>query len=177
MMNKYIKNNYEVENDSMTWSLLKTSAFFKEEIRQEQSELEIIDSYINCMEEVCKQIISEFRDKMCIMKTYSLSIPYLFICRHIIELMLKKAIEDKLSVTKRGHNILILWNECKKIYGNKQLDSYDELIKTIDTLDCNGEKFRYTKDMNGNEFENKPVFLNIELLKIDIIKLKDELLK
>ena len=174
-MNKYIKEHYNVNEDSMEWALLKTSAFYKEELRKNQAEIEIIDSYIICMNDICDQIKKDFRLGMHILRTYSLCIPYIFICRHLIELILKRAIESKRNVVKKGHIILDLWKECKEIYNDKNLDYYDDLIETIDMLDNNGEKLRYVKDKNGNEFENKPLFLNVELIKNDINKLKKEL--
>ena len=76
---------------------------------------------------------------------------------------------------KNGHIISDLWKECKKIYNDKNLDYYDELIEAINMLDNNGEKFRYVKDKKGNEFDNKPIFLNVELIKNDINNLKNEL--
>lgn len=174
-MNKYIKEHYNVNKDSMEWALLKTSAFYKKELRVNQAEIEIIDSYINCMDTICNQIKKDFRKGMHILRTYSLCIPYIFICRHLIELMLKRAIESKVNEVKNGHIISDLWRECKKIYNDINLEYYDELIETIDMLDNNGEKYRYVKDKRGNEFENKPIFLNVELIKMDIKKLKKEL--
>lgn len=174
-MNRYIKEHYNVHEDSMEWALLKTSAFYKEELRMNQAEIEIIDSYINCMDTICNQIKNDFREGMHILRNYSLCIPYIFICRHLIELILKRSIESSVNEVKKGHIILDLWRECKKIYNDKNLEYYDELIETIDMLDNNGEKYRYVKDKRGNEFENKPIFLNVELIKTDIKKLKNEL--
>ncbi len=167
-MNKYIKNNYDVNKDSMEWSLLKTSAFFVKENREQQAEKEIIDSYVCCMNKICAEIKKEFRYKIHLIKTYSLCIPYLYICRHLIELVLKKSIENETKKIKNGHNIMLLWKECKQYNSDKNLEYYDELIDTFNSMDDNGEKFRYVKDRDGNEFENKPVFLNVDNIKNDI---------
>lgn len=174
-MNRYIKEHYNVNQDSMEWVLLKTSAFWKKELRMNQAEIEIIDSYIKCMDIICNQIKNDFREGMHILRTYSLCIPYIFICRHLIELILKRSIERKKDEVKNGHIILNLWKECKEIYCDKNLDYYDELIEAIDMLDNNGEKYRYVKDKKGNEFENKPIFINVELIKTDINGLKNKL--
>lgn len=174
-MNKYIKTNYDVNKDTMEWALLKSSAFFKEDKRESQAENEIIDSYIICMNKMCELIKSEFIENIHVIRTYSLCIPYLYISRHIIELVLKKSIEKKTNNIRKGRNILQLWYEVKKYYNNRKLQYYDELIRTINSLDNNGQKFRYVKDDNGKEFENKPIFLNVELLKVDINNLKNEL--
>ena len=174
-MNKYMKENYNVNYDSMTWALLKPSAFYKSELRIGEAELEIINSYVRCMNSVCEEIKKEFIPGLHVMRTYSLCIPYVYICRHLIELMLKKAIELKVGGTKTGHSINNLWEDCKKLYDKQKLEYYDELIETFEILDDNGEKLRYVKDKQGNEFENKPIFLNVELIKEDINKLKEEL--
>lgn len=175
-MSRYIKDNYDVRKDTLDWALLKSSAIFKDEYKKKQSEMEIIDSYIEGMNTICAQIKKDFRIGMCVLKTYSLCIPYLFVCRHTIELILKKSIEIKINETKKGHDNLKLWRECKSLYEDKELSYYDELIDTINMLDNNGEKFRYTKDKNGMDFENKPLFLNVELLNGDINRLKNELI-
>lgn len=175
-MNRYIKEKIDIRYDSMTWAMLKVSACFKDEYKKEQSEIEIIESYIECMNIVCNKIVKEFRAGMSILKTYSLCIPYVFICRHTIELILKKSIENKTRKIEVGHSNLSLWKKCKKIYDDRNLNYYDELIDTINLLDDNGEKFRYIKDKDGNEFANKPLFLNVGLMKDDIISLKKKLL-
>ena len=175
-MNKYISEHCNINKDSMEWAILKTSAYFKEEYRKKQAETEIVDSYICCMNVICNQIENEFIEGGYILKEYSLCIPFLYICRHTIELVLKKSIENKINGVRTGHNISRLWKECKNEYKGKNLKAYDELMEAIDILDDDGEKFRYIKDKFGNEFENKPIFLNTELIRKDINKLKNELL-
>lgn len=175
-MNKYIKNNIEIKKDSIEWALLKNSAVYKKEHKKEQAEIEIIESYIQCMEVMCNQIKNSLREHIFVLYNYSLCIPYIFICRHLIELIIKRSIESRTNNVKNGHYIADLWKECKRLYEEKDLRYYDELIETIDMLDDNGEKFRYVKDKYGNEFENTPVFLNVELIKEDINKLKESLL-
>lgn len=174
-MNKYIKEHYDVKTDSLEWIPLKSSAYFNKEIRKNQAEMEMIDSYIESMEIMYIGIKNELREGMCILRTYSLCVPYLYICRHIIELIIKKSIEGKLQETKNGHSIKTLWGECKRLNKDKNLNNYNQLIEAIDSLDNNGEKFRYAKDKEGNEFDNKPLFLNVGLIKTDIYKLKKEL--
>lgn len=176
-MNKYIKENCNVNTDSMTWVPLKTSAFYKDEFRINAAEIELIDSYTYCMAALCNQIKSELIPYVQVLKTYSLCIPYLFVCRHTIELILKKAIEENNIKAKNVHTISNLWNICKKEITKKELSYYDELVDTIDMLDDSGQRFRYVKDTKGNEFENKPIFVNVEEIKNDIIKLKNELLQ
>ena len=174
-MNKYMKEKCDVQHDLMKWFWLKPSAIYKSEIKKNKAEFEIIDSYAICMNKICEEIKKEFVMGMYAIKTYSLCIPYVYICRHLIELMLKKAIELKVGGTKTGHSINNLWEDCKKLYDKQKLEYYDELIETFEVLDDNGEKLRYVKDKQGNEFENKPIFLNVELIKEDINKLKEEL--
>ena len=173
-MNKYIKTKYNIKNDSMDWTLIKASVFLIEEERKKQSEIEMIDSYIYCMKKLCDLMKSEFMEGVHVIRLYSLSIPYFFICRHSLELKIKKSIESKTEKVKKGHNIIKLWNECK-IINNKELKYYDELINTVNLLDDDGTKFRYAKDLEGNAYDDTSYFLNIEKIKDDIIKLNDEI--
>ena len=175
-MNKYIKSGIDVYTESKDWMLIKTSSFYKKECKKEKAEIEIIDSYISCMENLANIIRSEARDGMCILKIYSLCIPYLFVCRHSLELIIKRYIESKSDNVCKGHNISYLWSECKNINEDKKLNYYNELIKTMNHLDSDGTRFRYVKDKEGKEYENEPVFINYELIKEDIIKLKNDLL-
>ena len=108
-MSKYIKNNYDVREDTMNWSLLKSSAIFKDKVKKEYAEKEIIDSYVASMNLIGDQISKDYIKGMCILKSYSLCIPFMYICRHIVELSLKLILEHKLNVSKKGHNIKKLW--------------------------------------------------------------------
>lgn len=178
-MNKYIKEKCNLDEDTKEWAVLKLSAFYKDEYKEKLSEIEIIDSYCCAMNLICDQILNELSTNMIILKNYSFNIPYLFICRHLIELILKRAIEKRTNKVETGHNILNLWKKCKNHYKDieEELNYYNELIDTIDLLDNNGEKFRYTKDKNGNQYESKQLFINVNLIREDINKLKEILLK
>ncbi len=173
-MNKYIKTNYNIKNDALEWALIKSSVFIIEEERKKVAEVEMIDSYIHCMTQICEIMKKEFAE-VYVIRSYSLCIPYLFVCRHSVELILKKSIEKVTNKVKRGHNILNLWNECKAINNNKALNYYDELIDTINLLDDDGLKFRYAKDIDGKVYDDSTFFLNIEKIKNDIIKLNRQL--
>ena len=71
-MNRYIKEHYNVNEDSMEWALLKTSAFYKEELRKDYAESEIIDSYISCMDIICNQIKNKkYRNKRITKKVFN----------------------------------------------------------------------------------------------------------
>lgn len=172
-MNKYLKSNIDINNDSENWALLKSSSLFLEQYKKENSEIELIESYIICMKLMHDDIISKLKIGMVVIENKSLCIPYMYICRHIIELIFKYKLERNKQCIIKGHVINDLWQECKKIEDINNLCEYDELIELLTILDDNGQKLRYIKDNKGNIFDNNPIFLNIDLIYLDTIKLKD----
>lgn len=176
-MNKYLKQKVDVFRDSKKWAILKASAFYKEKYMSKHTEKEIIESYIKCMNIINDQIKKGLKKDAYVLTDDSLCIPYMFICRHVVELILKRKIEKENTKISTGHNILHLWNECKKICSKQELEYYDELIDTLNILDDNGQKFRYTKDNKGKEFDNMPRFLNTNQMCEDINNLKRDILE
>lgn len=172
-MNKYLKSNIDINNDSENWTLLKSSSLFLEQYKKENSEIELIESYISCMKLMHDDIISKLNIGRVVIDNKSLCIPYMYICRHIIELIFKYKLERNKQGVIKGHVINDLWQECKKIEDINNLCEYDELIELLTILDDNGQKLRYIKDNKGNIFDNNPIFLNIDLIYLDTIKLKD----
>ena len=58
--NKFIKRKLEIDNtDNFNWDPLDISAFLKEEYRNEQSEIHIINSYIHAIETIYKTFYKE----------------------------------------------------------------------------------------------------------------------
>ncbi len=171
--NRYLKNTIDFSNINRdSWMLLRFSSFFKEEIRLERAEVELIESYrlalykmyeaIKKGQLLCNPRIEDensiVRPHTLVFKTYSLGIPFIFLARHLIELSIKKFLEDNSSTIETGHKISKLWEKCKK--KTPAFSAYDEVIDCLTIIDDDELYFRYTKDKNGKEYDNKPIFID-----------------
>ena len=172
-INRYLKDTIDFSSvDRDRWLLLRFSSFFKEEVRLERAEIELIESYrlafdkmyeaIKSDQLLCNPRIEEensiAKPHAMILKTYSLGIPFIFLARHLIELSIKKFLEDNSSTIETGHKISKLWEKCKK--KTPAFSAYDEVIDCLTMIDDDELYFRYTKDNNGKEYDNKPIIID-----------------
>lgn len=174
---KYLRDNIDFEDKNLShWLLMRFSSFFKEEIRLERAEIELIESYRLALDKIYDAIKSDqllciprveevhpiVRPYAMVFKTYSLGIPFIFLARHLIELSLKNFLENDEGPIMTGHKISELWIACKR--KDPSLSIFDDLIECICIMDDDELHFRYAKGKNGKEYDNKPLF--IEYAKI-----------
>lgn len=171
--NRYLKDIIDFSNvDRDRWMLLRFSSFFKEEVRLERAEIELIESYRLAFDKMYEAIKNDplscnpriedensiVRPHAMVFKTYSLGIPFIFLARHLIELSIKRFLEANSSTIETGHKISKLWGKCKK--KAPAFSAYNEVIDCLTMVDDDELYFRYTKDKNGKEYENKPIFID-----------------
>lgn len=171
--NRYLKDTIDFSNaDRDRWILLRFSSFFKEEVRLERAEIELIESYRLAFDKMYEAIKSDqlscnpriedensiVRPHAMVFKTYSLGIPFIFLARHLIELSIKRFLEANSFTIETGHKISKLWEKCKK--KAPVFLAYDEVIDCLTMIDDDELYFRYTKDKNGKEYDNKPIFID-----------------
>jgi HEPN domain-containing protein len=171
--NKHLSDKVDFRNNDWDhWILLRFSSFFKEELRLDQAEIELIESYRLALDKIyeaikgdqllCNPRIEEensiARPHATIFKTYSLGIPFLFLARHLVELSIKRFLETGSSSVETGHKISELWSKCKK--KAPTFSTYDGIIKCLATIDDDELNFRYIKDKKGKEYDNRPAFIN-----------------
>lgn len=164
MNNKFIKDNIHLEKgEAYEWYLLNTSSLYKEEFRKDSSKKELIESYLNAAKNIYEQmtISTHAYGATYIFRSDTLSIPFLFLCRHTIELSLKYYLEKNNIKFQGNHDINKLFNKSK--INN---DNFKQLIKAFKTLDKTGTMLRYSTDQDDNEYRNKPLFVKAE----DILK-------
>ena len=164
MNNKFIKDNIHLEKgEAYEWYLLNTSSLYKEEFRKDSSKKELIESYLNAAKNIYEQmtISTHAYGATYVFRSDTLSIPFLFLCRHRIELSLKYYLEKNNIKFQGNHDINKLFNKSK--INN---DNFKQLIKAFKTLDKTGTMLRYSTDQDDNEYRNKPLFVKAE----DILK-------
>lgn len=171
--NSYLKDTIDFSNINRDrWILLRFSSFCKKEVRLERAEIELIESYRLAFDKMYEAIKNDqllcnpriedensiVRPHAMVFKTYSLGIPFIFLARHLIELSIKKFLEANSSTIETGHKISKLWEKCKQ--KAPVFLAYDELIDCLTMIDDDELYFRYTKDKNGKEYDNKPLFID-----------------
>lgn len=170
---KYLRGKVDFSDANWDrWILLRSSSFFKEESRLERAEVELVESYRLAFDKMyeaikndqllCNPRIEEensiVRPHAMVFKTYSLGIPFIFLARHLVELSIKRFLEANGSTVETGHKISELWGKCKK--KAPAFSAYDDIIECLTMIDDDELHFRYVKDKNGKEYDNKPVFID-----------------
>lgn len=175
--NSLIREDLHYSPDHDLWRIVKSSSFFKEDSRLQFAEKELLESYklaLDCLYEKMKDDPLEgmmrlqygtnpYYEKapkafVKVLQFYSYTIPFLYICRHLLELSMKAYLERKTGKTFSGHFIKELW---EKIQNEDELNTekYEDLVKLCILLDDDGCHLRYSKDKKGNEYANKPLFI------------------
>lgn len=93
-------------------------------------------------------------------------IPCAFLCRHCLELKIKELIY-RLSPDNQlvaGHDLQKLWDKLISINSHPTFQKIQPVIADIAELDDDGMKLRYSFDKNGNAYDGKSYFFNIDIL-------------
>ena len=175
MKNRFIRERIDLKKgEGHDWDLLCTSSLYKENLRKNSGKKEMIQSYLNASKKLY-EIFKRYNhpDPMIsVIWSDPLCIPFLFLCRHTIELSIKYYLENHNISFNSIHNI-------KKLYKKTNIENqeYNELIQAFNTLDKTGTMLRYSVDNSDNEYRNKPYFIKSDEIIIYVEKLCNELLQ
>lgn len=176
--NKFIKRKLEIDSaDNFNWDPLDIGAFLKEELRNEHSEIHIINSYMHAIETIYKTFNKESNPlpHMKLFYNNNLGYPFLYLCRHTLELSIKYLLNKK-NITLDTHNLKSLW-ELLNVDSLKKNKDYKQLIALFEIVDNDGTKLRYVKNTK-NEIQHKnPFFIRTKDICITTIQLCKDLLK
>ena len=161
------------------WDIVASSSSFKEEFKNDESEKEVILSYANALNCITQSLLQQNHSPILVMtiRTNSLTIPFIFLARHTVELTLKY-ICKLLNITfPPKHKLMNLWKKIVERFNTFESTKRDELvdvtsfIEALEELDCDGSHSRYSKDKNGNLYNNNPKFINVKNINNFIQKL------
>lgn len=174
MNNRFIKEQISIKNrDDKDWDLLSTSSLYKEEFRKNEGKKELISSYLAASKEM--YIIFKKKthpDKsLTLLLENPLCIPFLFLCRHTIELSLKYYLDNNNIKFKHRHSLKILYKKT-----GIENQEYSELIEAFEILDKTGTMLRYSVDNADNEFRKSPLFVKTDDIIIYVEELCNKLL-
>lgn len=158
---KYITNE---------WDIIASASILKKEYKDKEAEKEVILGYANALNCIADSLLKQNHSSAVIMtlRTNSLTIPFIFLARHTVELSLKYICRLLNIECKPKHGLITLWdkiierfNEYKCI-GNDDLDDIKVFICALEELDCDGSHSRYSRDNKGNLYNDKPKFINVK---------------
>lgn len=169
------------------WDIVAPSVIFKDEYKNDEAEKEVILGYANALNCIANSLLKQNHSPAVVMtlRTNSLTIPFIFLARHTVELSLKYICELLNIEYKPKHSLITLWNDIIikfNKYNHKKDDSLEDIktfIYALEELDCDGSHSRYSKDNSGKLYNNKPKFINVRNINYFIqnlfIKLVDSI--
>lgn len=158
---KYITNE---------WDIIASASIFKKEYKDKEAEKEVILGYANALNCIADSLLKQNHSSAVIMtlRTNSLTIPFIFLARHTVELSLKYICRLLNIECKPKHGLITLWDKIIERFneynciGNNDLDDIKVFICALEELDCDGSHSRYSKDNKGNLYNDKPKFINVK---------------
>ena len=151
------------------WDIVAPSVIFKDEYKNAEAEKEVILGYANALNCIANSLLKQNHSLDIVMtfRTNSLTIPFIFLARHTVELTLKYICSLLNIEYKPKHSLITLWDDIIATfnkYNSIQDDSFDDIktfICALDELDCDGSHARYSKDNKGKLYNEKPKFINV----------------
>lgn len=153
------------------YQFLSFSPAFKKEYLPDKEEKEYIKSYIEAAKIIAEKSKIDNPAIRFVIKEYSLGLPCIFLCRHAIELSIKRCISKMNTENKHIHSLKELWEYYEKIARKKydftteqellaDMKSFIILINDFDNN--NGTKLRYSKGKDGKDSQDKLIFVNLK---------------
>ena len=173
-------------SESYEWDMLAPYSLLKNEYIDKESEKQIIISYANAVNVLCNEIKQQNHagaGVVSVLRTNSLTIPFMFLVRHTLELIIKRVRKSCKLPAQRTHNLISLWNDVIPVIKKKDCGFNDSLlsqmssfIKEISFVDNDGTKTRYSHDNAGVTQNREPIFIhsyNINTVLQGFVKLTD----
>ena len=177
---KMYKQHMNGLNDSTTkdFSMMALTPFYKDEYVKKESLNEYIRSYISAAEILAKTEHEQKHPKVkgiCLaISDISLAIPIIYMCHHVVELTIKKAIYNFDTKPKSEHNLIKVWDSFyshlpsdMSSKDKSTLKNLKKLVEAINKLDTSSTQTRYPLDNNEERSLKQPYWINtIELVKM-----------
>mgnify|MGYP000171721308 CR=1 FL=1 len=177
--NKFIKDHVQFgTKEVFEWDSLTISSYFKEKYRKNESEREIVSAYM----EAAKSIYIKFHQQtnptpgLKVMRTNQMCIPFLYMCRHTIELSIKYKLNLNNIEYDKVHKLKDLWRTLNDNFKIENED-YNELIEALDIIDNDGCKLRYAVDKKNNEYNSRPLFIKADSILATTKEIYESLIK
>jgi hypothetical protein len=163
-----VRNQFDgLTSEVFEWELVTMTAFYKEELRGEAVDKEIVKAYLNA-EKILYNALSQENNPakgMRVFKDNQMCMPFLFLCRHTLELVLKYFLKHKSGQVTTGHKLIPLWEKTKMFLGDDDdIKGMGVFVEVLDSLDTDGTKMRYSSDKKGEPNVEMPTFIKADKL-------------
>lgn len=160
------------------FSMMSLTPIYKDECVKAESLNEYIRSYMSAAEILAKAEHEQNHPKVkgvrLAISNNSLAIPIVYMCHHVIELSIKKAIYNFDTKPKSEHNLVKVWdsfyNHLPQNMSGKDkstLKSLKKMVEAINKLDTSSTQTRYPLDNNEERSLKQFYWINtIELVKM-----------
>lgn len=147
------------------WECLTPTVFLKESLKSDIAEKEMIMAYLRAAELLCCGLLRDNNPlyHMKVVRSNQICMPFLYICRHSLELSIKFRIRFQIKKTISGHNLSELYEKLiSNIPELKNNIEFSILVEVLNEIDDDGCKLRYSKDKKDNVYQEKPTFIKAD---------------
>lgn len=152
--------------------MVSASSILKKEFKDCENEKEIINSYANAVNYIANGIKEQNHPSAGVLnvRMNSLVVPFIFLCRHTVELILKYLRKSLGLNSPNKHGLMNLWNEIEQIIVTKDSSLKEAMeylrgfISVLEELDPDGVHSRYSKSPKGELYLSKPKFIRVKSL-------------
>lgn len=160
------------------FSMMALTPIYKDEYVKKESLNEYIRAYISAVEILAKAENEQNHPKVkgiCLaISNDSLAIPIVYMCHHVVELTIKKAIYNFDTKPKSEHNLVRIWDSFyshlpSNMSGKDKstLKNLKKLVVAINKLDASSTQTRYPLDKNEERSLKQFYWINtIELVSM-----------
>lgn len=147
------------------WECLTPTVFLKENVKGDIAEKEMVMAYLRASEVLYKGLVMDNNPAyhMKVVRSNPICMPFLYVCRHSLELSIKLRIRFEMKKTVSGHKLSELY---KKLISNlpklKNNTELSVLVEVLNEIDDDGCKLRYSKDKNDKVYQEKPTFVKAD---------------
>ncbi len=144
------------------WECLTPTVFLKQDVKEEASEKEIIFAYLRAAEILHSGLKNDNNPSyhLKIIHSNQVCMPFLYICRHALELSIKYRLRLETQESITGHKLQELYNKLTNAVPKlKRNNDLSLLVEVLNEIDDDGCKLRYTKDKNNHIYHEKPTFI------------------
>lgn len=164
----FIRNNIDLDR-SKGWELISAYTIMKQEFKYSSAKFEIVQSYLHAIDILSNPSCNgSYNSNLKIVSLRSIWVPFLFLCRQVVEISLKNALElTNIKIQNPTHNIKELWeifvdkNKTFIFEGEQRLiQRISILVEVLYYLDNDGSHFRYSTSNKDELYRKEPYLIN-----------------
>lgn len=146
------------------WECLTPTVFLKDIEKADIAEKEMVMAYLRASELLYNGLVIDNNPAyhVKVVRFNQICMPFLYVCRHSLELSIKFRIRFQIKKTVSGHKLSELYEKLisniPELKNNTELSILVEVHNKID----DGCKLRYSKDKKDNVYQENPTFIKAD---------------